>query len=150
MNNLALSEQTPVGTVVYKLEGYDPEGGNVSFGLIGSDNFIADPISGDVQVIKELDREAYTSGTDALESPPLASTMRQAVRGPDLAKSNSHRAKNGRKKSHFETVSNDADRIPMTVGQGITNPYDDALAMEGFAKDAHVHAEANKWKAGGM
>ncbi|XP_053671726.1 cadherin-87A [Anopheles nili] len=58
MNNLALSEQTPVGTVVYKLEGYDPEGGNVSFGLIGSDNFIADPISGDVQVIKELDREA--------------------------------------------------------------------------------------------
>uniref|UniRef100_A0A182LVT3 Cadherin domain-containing protein n=1 Tax=Anopheles culicifacies TaxID=139723 RepID=A0A182LVT3_9DIPT len=57
MNNLALSEQTPVGTVVYKLEGYDPEGGNVSFGLIGSDNFIADPISGDVQVIKELDRE---------------------------------------------------------------------------------------------
>nr|XP_040218321.2 cadherin-87A isoform X1 [Anopheles coluzzii]XP_049463650.1 cadherin-87A isoform X1 [Anopheles coluzzii]XP_049463651.1 cadherin-87A isoform X1 [Anopheles coluzzii]XP_049463652.1 cadherin-87A isoform X1 [Anopheles coluzzii]XP_049463653.1 cadherin-87A isoform X1 [Anopheles coluzzii]XP_049463654.1 cadherin-87A isoform X1 [Anopheles coluzzii] len=58
MNNLALSEQTPVGAVVYKLEGYDPEGGNVSFGLIGSDNFIADPISGDVQVIKELDREA--------------------------------------------------------------------------------------------
>uniref|UniRef100_A0A182THX5 Cadherin domain-containing protein n=1 Tax=Anopheles melas TaxID=34690 RepID=A0A182THX5_9DIPT len=59
MNNLALSEQTPVGAVVYKLEGYDPEGGNVSFGLIGSDNFIADPISGDVQVIKELDRELH-------------------------------------------------------------------------------------------
>uniref|UniRef100_A0A182V086 Cadherin domain-containing protein n=1 Tax=Anopheles merus TaxID=30066 RepID=A0A182V086_ANOME len=59
MNNLALSERTPVGAVVYKLEGYDPEGGNVSFGLIGSDNFIADPISGDVQVIKELDREEH-------------------------------------------------------------------------------------------
>ncbi|XP_058058428.1 cadherin-87A [Anopheles bellator] len=57
MNNLALSEQTPVGSIVYKLEGYDPEGGNVSFGLIGSDNFIVDPISGDVQVVKELDRE---------------------------------------------------------------------------------------------
>ena len=63
MNNLALSEQTPVGAVVYKLEGYDPEGGNVSFGLIGSDNFIADPISGDVQVIKELDREVSTGRT---------------------------------------------------------------------------------------
>ncbi|XP_058116398.1 cadherin-87A [Anopheles ziemanni] len=58
MNNLALPETTPVGSVVYRLEGYDPEGGNVSFGLIGSDNFIADPVSGDVQVIKELDREA--------------------------------------------------------------------------------------------
>ncbi|XP_050101039.1 cadherin-87A isoform X1 [Anopheles aquasalis] len=58
MNNLALSEQTPVGSVVYKLEGYDPEGGNVSFGLIGSDNFIVDPVTGDVQVIKELDRES--------------------------------------------------------------------------------------------
>lgn len=60
MNNLALSEQTPVGSVVYKLEGYDPEGGNVSFGLIGSDNFIVDPVTGDVQVIKELDREVST------------------------------------------------------------------------------------------
>uniref|UniRef100_A0A182Q4N0 Cadherin domain-containing protein n=1 Tax=Anopheles farauti TaxID=69004 RepID=A0A182Q4N0_9DIPT len=63
MNNLALSEQTPVGTVVYKLEGYDPEGGNVSFGLIGSDNFIADPISGEVQVIQGLDREFLREAT---------------------------------------------------------------------------------------
>ncbi|XP_058466683.1 cadherin-87A isoform X2 [Malaya genurostris] len=58
MNNLALSESTPVGSVVYRLEGYDPEGGNVSFGLLGSDNFMVDPISGDVKVIKPLDREA--------------------------------------------------------------------------------------------
>lgn len=57
MNNLALSESTPVGSVVYRLEGFDPEGGNVSFGLLGSENFLVDPISGDVKVIKALDRE---------------------------------------------------------------------------------------------
>jgi hypothetical protein len=34
MNNLALSETTPIDTIVYKLEGYDPEGGEVSFGLV--------------------------------------------------------------------------------------------------------------------
>lgn len=57
MNNLALSEATPVGYIVYKLEGYDPEGGEVTFGLIGSDNFAVDPKSGEVKVIKALDRE---------------------------------------------------------------------------------------------
>lgn len=60
MNNLALSESIPAGSVVYRLEGYDPEGGNVSFGLLGSDNFMVDPISGDVKVIKPLDREVRT------------------------------------------------------------------------------------------
>ncbi|XP_055623372.1 cadherin-87A [Toxorhynchites rutilus septentrionalis] len=58
MNNLALSESTPVDSIVYRLEGYDPEGGDVSFGMLGSDNFRVDPISGDVKVIKALDREA--------------------------------------------------------------------------------------------
>lgn len=62
MNNLALSETTPVGSVVYRLEGYDPEGGNVSFGLLGSDNFLVDPTSGDVKVIKSLDREVSVCG----------------------------------------------------------------------------------------
>lgn len=57
MNNLALSEATPVGWIVYKLEGYDPEGGDVTFGLIGSDNFDVDPKTGEVKVIKALDRE---------------------------------------------------------------------------------------------
>lgn len=57
MNNLALSEATPVGFVVYTLEGYDPEGGEVTFGLIGSENFAVDPKSGEVKVIKALDRE---------------------------------------------------------------------------------------------
>lgn len=57
MNNLALSETTPVDSIVYRLEGYDPEGGNVTFGLIGSGNFEVDPNTGDVKLIKQLDRE---------------------------------------------------------------------------------------------
>lgn len=60
MNNLALSEATPVGWVVYTLEGYDPEGGEVTFGLIGSENFAVDPKTGEVKVIKALDREVCT------------------------------------------------------------------------------------------
>lgn len=55
--DLALSETTPLDSVVYKLEGYDPEGGNVTFGLIGSENFQVDAISGDVKLVKKLDRE---------------------------------------------------------------------------------------------
>lgn len=61
MNNLALSEATPVGWTVYKLEGYDPEGGEITFGLVGSDNFMVEPKTGEVKVIKSLDREVtYT------------------------------------------------------------------------------------------
>ncbi|KAL1398248.1 hypothetical protein pipiens_000222, partial [Culex pipiens pipiens] len=67
MNNLALSESTPVGSVVYRLEGFDPEGGNVSFGLLGSENFLVDPISGDVKVIKALDREKNCRRSAATE-----------------------------------------------------------------------------------
>lgn len=63
MNNLALSEATPVGWVVYTLEGYDPEGGEVTFGLIGSENFAVDLKSGEVKVIKALDREVCTPPT---------------------------------------------------------------------------------------
>jgi hypothetical protein len=57
MSNLALSETTPVGSIVYQLEGYDPEGGNVTFGAIGSDNFQVDVITGEVKLVKALDRE---------------------------------------------------------------------------------------------
>lgn len=57
MNNLALSEATPVGWVVYTLEGYDPEDGEVTFGLIGSENFAVNPKTGEVKLIKALDRE---------------------------------------------------------------------------------------------
>lgn len=54
---MALSEATPLGYNVYKLEGYDPEGSEVTFGLIGSEHFAVDPKTGDVKVIKALDRE---------------------------------------------------------------------------------------------
>lgn len=57
MNNEALRESTPVGTVVYTLKGYDPEGGNVTFGLIDSGNFMVDPVTGQVRIVKALDRE---------------------------------------------------------------------------------------------
>jgi Cadherin domain len=57
MNNLALSETTPVNSTVYRLEGYDPEGGNVTFGLDGTDNFEVNPVTGDVKLTKQLDRE---------------------------------------------------------------------------------------------
>ncbi|XP_037891980.1 cadherin-87A [Glossina fuscipes] len=60
-NNLVLSESTPVGTVVYQLEGSDPEGSNVTFGSIGSDHFRVDPISGNITLIKPLDREDMES-----------------------------------------------------------------------------------------
>lgn len=59
MNNLALSEATPVGTKVYKLEGFDPEGSDVMYGLIGTDNFMVNPTTGDVEVVKPLDRELH-------------------------------------------------------------------------------------------
>ncbi|KAJ6636635.1 Cadherin-87A [Pseudolycoriella hygida] len=59
MNNLALSEATPVGTVVYRLEGFDPEESDVTYGLIGTDNFKVDSKTGDVEVVKPLDRELH-------------------------------------------------------------------------------------------
>lgn len=59
MNNLALSESTQVDTIVYTLEGYDPEGEDVTFGLIGSDNFDVNPKTGEVKIVKALDREVF-------------------------------------------------------------------------------------------
>jgi hypothetical protein len=59
MNNLALSETTPLSSIVYRLEGFDPEGGTVTFGLIGSENFEVDSTTGDVKLIKQLDREVF-------------------------------------------------------------------------------------------
>lgn len=57
MNNLAMYESTPVGDVVYRLEGYDPEGSKVHYGLVGTDRFKVDRDSGEVTVAKPLDRE---------------------------------------------------------------------------------------------
>lgn len=60
-NNFVLSEYTPVGSVVYQLQGSDPEGSNVTFGSIGSEHFEVDPISGNITLIKPLDREERDS-----------------------------------------------------------------------------------------
>lgn len=60
MNNLALSESTPVGEIVYRLEGTDPEDSPVHYGIIGTDRFEVDRDTGDVVVAKPLDREVST------------------------------------------------------------------------------------------
>lgn len=57
MNNQALYESTQVGEVVYRLEGYDPEGSPVRYGLVGTDRFAVNPVTGEVTVAKPLDRE---------------------------------------------------------------------------------------------
>ncbi|XP_075697862.1 cadherin-related family member 1 [Rhinoderma darwinii] len=58
---LSLSEDTPVGTYIYTLNGTDPEGYPVIYGLTfepGSKRYFSiDPIHGNVTVIEELDRE---------------------------------------------------------------------------------------------
>lgn len=57
MDNLALSENTPVGSIVYSLEGTDPEEGPLYYGLEGSDLFRVDRLNGNVTLVKPLDRE---------------------------------------------------------------------------------------------
>lgn len=57
MNQLTLLESTPVGSLVYTLKGHDPEGSPVVYGLLGTEHFSVDPESGDVTIIKQLDRE---------------------------------------------------------------------------------------------
>ncbi|CAH0559618.1 unnamed protein product [Brassicogethes aeneus] len=58
MHNLAISEKTPVGSVIYRLEGSDPENSPVHFDLKGTDVLKVDPDSGEVTVVKPLDYEA--------------------------------------------------------------------------------------------
>lgn len=57
MNNLAISEATPVGSVIYTLEGSDPENGTVLFRLDGTDVLQVNAKTGDVTVAKPLDYE---------------------------------------------------------------------------------------------
>ncbi|KAG6448204.1 hypothetical protein O3G_MSEX005352 [Manduca sexta] len=57
MNNLALSESTPVGTVVYTLQGTDPDGLPIKYSLVGTDKFSVDPDTGNVTLDRPLDRE---------------------------------------------------------------------------------------------
>lgn len=64
-----------MGTVVYTLEGYDPEGGNVTFGLIDSGNFMVDPLTGKVSIVKALDREVSGTGGSSGADKVLAATI---------------------------------------------------------------------------
>nr|UZM07820.1 cadherin 1 [Geocoris pallidipennis] len=57
MNNEVLLESTPVGTKVATLEGLDPEDSPIRFGISGTDRFSVDPETGDVTLIRPLDRE---------------------------------------------------------------------------------------------
>lgn len=57
MNNFPVSETTPVGTVIYTLEGSDPENSTVQFDLEGTDVLKVNRKTGEVTVIKPLDRE---------------------------------------------------------------------------------------------
>ncbi|KAL3278344.1 hypothetical protein HHI36_013675, partial [Cryptolaemus montrouzieri] len=57
MNNLAISEKTPVGSLIYTLEGSDPENDTIHFHLEGSDSLEVNPDTGDVTVVKPLDYE---------------------------------------------------------------------------------------------
>ena len=60
MNQHTLKENTPVGTVVYRLLGEDPEGSPVTFGIEGTKKLKVDPRSGEVTVAEEIDRESPT------------------------------------------------------------------------------------------
>ncbi|XP_055375511.1 cadherin-87A [Condylostylus longicornis] len=55
-DNLTLSESTPVGSVVFNLDAYDPEGENVTFDLV-SDYFQVNSKTGAITLIKKLDHE---------------------------------------------------------------------------------------------
>lgn len=57
MDKLVLSERTPVGEEVFKLEGTDPENSPVHFGLHGTDLFKVNRDSGEVTLVRPLDRE---------------------------------------------------------------------------------------------
>lgn len=59
MDNLVLSENTPVGEKVFKLEGTDPENSPVHFGIYGTDLLKVNRDTGDVTVVKPLDREVH-------------------------------------------------------------------------------------------
>ncbi|KAK0133876.1 Cadherin-related family member 1 [Merluccius polli] len=61
----SLSEDTTVGTHIYTLNGTDPEGQEVRYGLAfdpGSKQyFIVEPVSGDITLVERLDREKQDS-----------------------------------------------------------------------------------------
>ncbi|KAJ1523428.1 hypothetical protein ONE63_001290 [Megalurothrips usitatus] len=57
MQGLVLFEDAAVGDVVYTLKGEDPEGSPLRYGIVGTDRFEVDRSSGQVRVVRPLDRE---------------------------------------------------------------------------------------------
>ncbi|XP_076016395.1 cadherin-related family member 1a [Genypterus blacodes] len=61
----SLSEDTPIGTQIYRLNGTDPEGQQVTYGIAfepGSrEYFRVDPQSGNITLVEKLDREKHDS-----------------------------------------------------------------------------------------
>ncbi|KAF7384085.1 hypothetical protein HZH68_014842 [Vespula germanica] len=54
---LPLSESTKVGTSVFVLKGYDPEGSPVKYGIQLTDYFVVDSRTGAIKLAKPLNRE---------------------------------------------------------------------------------------------
>lgn len=52
-------ENIPVGSVVGTLEGIDPEGATVRYGISGTDKFQVNSQTGEVTLVKPLDYEVY-------------------------------------------------------------------------------------------
>jgi len=60
MAHFSIPENVDVGSTIYKLRGTDPEGGSVYFSISG-EYFSVNKYTGDVTLIKELDRELNNS-----------------------------------------------------------------------------------------
>ena len=60
MAHFSIPENVDVGSTIYKLRGTDPEGGSVYFSISG-EYFSVNKHTGDVTLIKELDRELSNS-----------------------------------------------------------------------------------------
>ena len=64
MNQHTVKENTPVGSAVYTLEGTDPEGSEIRFGIEGTEVFRVDSRTGVVTVARPIDREAQAGLSD--------------------------------------------------------------------------------------
>lgn len=57
LHNTVIPEDTPVGSVIGNLVGKAAEGTVLRYGIEGTDLFSVDPHSGEVKLVKPLDRE---------------------------------------------------------------------------------------------
>lgn len=61
MNNLVISENTPLGSVIFVLQGHDPENSTVHYNIQGTDALRVDRETGEVTVARTLDYEVLFS-----------------------------------------------------------------------------------------